>query len=60
MYKYKSFKDEQINFYDVFRWFFLATIIGLVSGLMVSGFIKLLTWGTTYSESISHYAAFRW
>ncbi len=51
----KSFIEEKIIFYDVLRWFGLATIVGLLSGLLVSGFIKLLTWGTSYSESFPHY-----
>lgn len=42
-------KDEKIILYDVFRWFILATIIGLLSGLLVSLFIKLLIWGTDYA-----------
>lgn len=48
-------KEEKIIFYDVLRWFVLATVIGLLSGLVVSGFIKLLDWGTDYSASIPHY-----
>lgn len=51
----KRLKEEKIIFYDVLRWFFLATIIGLASGLVVSLFIKLLNWGTTYSESFGKY-----
>lgn len=51
----KRLKEEKIIFIDVAKWFFLATIIGLVSGLMVSLFIKLLNWGTTYSESFGKY-----
>jgi H+/Cl- antiporter ClcA len=51
----KRLKEEKIIFYDVLRWFFLATIIGLCSGLVVSFFIKLLNWGTTYSESFGKY-----
>lgn len=48
-------KEEKIILYDVLRWFFLATIIGLGSGLVVTLFIKLLNWGTVYSESFGTY-----
>ena len=51
----KYLKEEKIIFYDVVRWFFLATIIGLGSGLLVSVFIKLLDWGTAYSQNFSKY-----
>ena len=51
----KYLKEEKIIFYDVVRWFFLATIIGLGSGLLVSFFIKLLDWGTAYSQNFSKY-----
>jgi len=52
---YRRITEEKIIFYDVLRWFSLASIIGLLSGLVVSGFIKLLNWGTAYSEGFSHY-----
>ena len=42
-------KDEKIIFFDVIRWFILATIIGLFSGLLVALFIKSLKWGTVYA-----------
>lgn len=48
-------KDEKIILYDVLRWFFLATIIGLCSGLLVSLFIKLLNYGTNYAEKYPYY-----
>ena len=48
-------KEEEIIFFDVIKWFFLATVIGLGSGLMVSFFMKLLNWGTTFSESFNNY-----
>ncbi|WKD85051.1 Chloride/fluoride channel protein [Polaribacter huanghezhanensis] len=51
----RRLKEEKIIFYDVLRWFVLATIIGLCSGLVVSLFIKMLNWGTAYSESFSKY-----
>ena len=51
----KYLRDEKIIFYDVIKWFFLATIIGLSSGLVAALFIKLLNWGTAYSESFGEY-----
>ena len=48
-------KEEKIIFYDVARWFFLATIIGAGAGLLTSGFIKLLNWGNSYAMGYSHY-----
>ncbi|GGG49418.1 chloride channel protein [Bizionia arctica] len=51
----KYLKDEKIIFYDVIKWFFLATLIGLGSGLLVASFLKLLNWGTVYSESFGKY-----
>lgn len=48
-------KDEKIILYDVGRWFLLATVIGLLSGLLVSLFIKMLTWEEVYTASIPYY-----
>ena len=48
-------KDEKIILYDVLRWFILATIIGLLAGLMVSFFLKLLNWGAVYTGAFPYY-----
>jgi H+/Cl- antiporter ClcA len=48
-------KEEKIIFYEVARWFFLATLIGVTSGLVVALFIKLLHWGTSFNNSLPHY-----
>ena len=48
-------KDEKIIFYDVLRWFILATIIGLGSGLLVALFIKTLNWGIAYTGKFPYY-----
>ncbi|WP_431160718.1 chloride channel protein [Flagellimonas beolgyonensis] len=48
-------KEEKIIFYEVLRWFLLASVVGLLSGLVVAGFIALLDWGTTYSGKFTHY-----
>ena len=52
---FKRFMDEEIIFVEVLRWLGLATIVGLLSGMLVAGFIKLLDWGSAYSQNISHY-----
>ncbi|HEY1405362.1 MAG TPA: chloride channel protein [Spirochaetota bacterium] len=52
--KKKLWKEESIMFFSVVKWFFLATLIGIIVGLSTFVFLKSLNFGISMAKEIPY------
>ncbi|MDP2690091.1 MAG: chloride channel protein, partial [Deltaproteobacteria bacterium] len=51
----KRFKEESVIFISVLKWLVLATAVGIIVGLAVTAFLKILNASTLYTNEYSYY-----
>jgi len=51
----KRFKEESVIFISVLKWLFLASVMGIIVGLAVTGFLKILRSSIIFTNGYSYY-----
>jgi H+/Cl- antiporter ClcA len=51
----QRFKEESVIFISVLKWLFLATVTGIIIGLAVTGFLKILNASIFYTGQYGYY-----
>lgn len=54
----RRFSEGAVRFLDILKWTILATVIGVITGLATTGFIKLLNWSTDFTNQYPYYFIF--
>ena len=51
----KRFKEESVIFISVLKWLFLASVMGIIVGLAVTGFLKILHTSIIFTNGYNYY-----
>jgi len=51
----KAFAESTVLFLSIIKWVFLSTVAGVIVGVAVSFFLKLLAWSTGFTMQFTHY-----
>jgi H+/Cl- antiporter ClcA len=54
----KRLKEESVIFISIIKWLVLASIVGVLVGLGVTVFLKILEWATAYAGGYGYYFLF--
>jgi H+/Cl- antiporter ClcA len=51
----KKLTEESVLFISISKWFFLATIVGIIVGISTTIFLKMLQWATAQANQYSYH-----